>query len=74
MATHFTILAWEVPWTEGAWWATVHRGRKKSNVSEPILWRLVQSCIRKLRPPFFFSFNKLLKVLLYGFIMSHMTS
>ena len=25
-------------------------------------------------PPFFFSFNKLLKVLLYGFIMSHMTS
>ena len=24
MATHFSILAWEIPWTEeGAWWATV---------------------------------------------------
>ena len=23
-ATHFSILAWEIPWTEeGAWWATV---------------------------------------------------
>ena len=24
MATHASILAWEIPWTEGAWWATVH--------------------------------------------------
>ena len=24
MATHSSILAWEIPWTEGAWWATVH--------------------------------------------------
>ena len=23
MATHSSILAWEVPWT-GAWWTTVH--------------------------------------------------
>ena len=23
MATHSSILAWEIPWTE-AWWATVH--------------------------------------------------
>ena len=24
MATHSSILAWRTPWTEGAWWATVH--------------------------------------------------
>ena len=25
MATHSSILAWRIPWTEGAWRATVHR-------------------------------------------------
>ena len=24
MATHSSILDWENPWREGAWWATVH--------------------------------------------------
>ena len=24
MATHSSILAWRIPWTGGAWWATVH--------------------------------------------------
>jgi len=24
MAKHFSILAWEIPWTEGAWWAMVY--------------------------------------------------
>ena len=26
MATHSSILAWRIPWTEepGAWWATIH--------------------------------------------------
>ena len=24
MATHSSILAWEIPWGEGAWQATVH--------------------------------------------------
>ena len=24
MATHFSILAWKILWTEEAWWATVH--------------------------------------------------
>ena len=24
MATHSSVLAWKVPWTEGAWQATVH--------------------------------------------------
>ena len=24
MATHSCILAWRIPWTEGAWWVTVH--------------------------------------------------
>ena len=24
MATHSSILAWRISWTEGAWWATVH--------------------------------------------------
>ena len=25
MATQSSILAWEIPWTEESWWATVHR-------------------------------------------------
>ena len=24
MTTHSSILAWEIPWTRGAWWSTVH--------------------------------------------------
>ena len=24
-ATHSSVLAWRIPWTSGAWWATVHR-------------------------------------------------
>ena len=24
MPTHSSILAWRIPWTEGAWWTTVH--------------------------------------------------
>ena len=27
MATHFSILAWKMPWTSD-WWATVHRVAK----------------------------------------------
>jgi len=22
--THFSVLAWEIPWTEGAWRTTIH--------------------------------------------------
>ena len=29
MATHSSILAWKIPWTEKAWWATA-RGVAKS--------------------------------------------
>ena len=32
MATHSSILAWEIPQTRGAWWATVH-GVPKSQYS-----------------------------------------
>ena len=29
MATHSSILAWEIPWTSrGVWWTTVHGGHK----------------------------------------------
>ena len=28
MATHSSILAWRIPWTRGAWWATVHEVAK----------------------------------------------
>ena len=24
MATHSSLLAWRIPWIEGAWWAAVH--------------------------------------------------
>ena len=26
--THYSILAWEIPWTEVTWWAAVHRVAK----------------------------------------------
>ena len=25
MATHPSVLAWEIPMDSGAWWATIHR-------------------------------------------------
>ena len=28
MATHSSILAWKIAWTEGDWWATAHRVSK----------------------------------------------
>ena len=34
MAAHSSILAWEIPWTRGAWRAIVHGGRKMSNTIE----------------------------------------
>ena len=33
IATHSGILAWEIPWTEGAWPATVRRGHKESDMT-----------------------------------------
>ena len=34
MATHSSILAWRIPWTEEAWWATVHRVAKSQRTTE----------------------------------------
>ena len=31
MATHSNIPAWRIPWTRGAWWATVHGVAKESD-------------------------------------------
>ena len=33
MATDSSILAWEIPWIEGAWWATVHGVTKDSDMT-----------------------------------------
>ena len=33
MATHSSILAWEIPWYRGAWWATVHGVTKESDAT-----------------------------------------
>ena len=24
IATHSSVLAWEIPWTDEPWWATIH--------------------------------------------------
>ena len=41
IVTHSSILAWEIPWTEGAWRAIVHRV-VESIISDmqitPLLW------------------------------------
>ena len=42
MATHPSILAWEIPWTEKPGGATVHRVTKESDVTE----RLKQQYIK----------------------------
>ena len=34
MATNSSILAWEIPWTEGAWQGFSPLGRKESDVTE----------------------------------------
>ena len=34
MATHFSILVWEIPWTEGAWWTTVHGVAKEWDMTK----------------------------------------
>ena len=33
MATQSSILAWEILWTEGAWWATVHGVTERHNLA-----------------------------------------
>ena len=33
MATHPSILAWEISWTRGAWWATVHGVAKEPDTT-----------------------------------------
>ena len=30
MATHSSILAWKIPWTEGAWWVAISIALKES--------------------------------------------
>ena len=34
MATHSSILAWEIPMNRGAWQATVHGGHKESDMTK----------------------------------------
>ena len=34
MATHFSVLAQEIPWTEGAWHVTVHEVAKESEATK----------------------------------------
>ena len=36
MATHSSVLAWEITWTEGAWWTTVHGVSKESDMTVTI--------------------------------------
>ena len=50
MATHSSILAWRIPWTEedrGAWWATVHWGLKESDPTEAT--KHARICQKRLR-------------------------
>ena len=36
MATHSSILAWEIPLERGAWWATVHGITKESDTTQQL--------------------------------------
>ena len=34
MAIHSSTLAWEIPWTEGAWWPYSPQGHKELDMTE----------------------------------------
>ena len=36
MATHSSIVGWKIPWAGGAWWATVHRVAKESDMTKQL--------------------------------------
>ena len=36
MATQSSILSWRIPMDRGAWWATVHEGRKELDMTEQL--------------------------------------
>ena len=44
MGTHFSILAWRIPGTEGAWQATVHRVAKSQTRLKQLNIKSLQSC------------------------------
>ena len=51
IATDFSYLAWEIPWTRGAWWATVHGIAKELDTTEntcTLQSILFHSCQRNL--------------------------
>ena len=73
MMTHFKILAWEFPWTLGAWWATVHRATKSQtwlsnwktttdNISQMTVYLLPKGYLAISGGLFFFFFFSLSKV------------
>ena len=41
-AIHSTILAWRIPLTRGAWWATVHGVEEESDTTERLTCRHTQ--------------------------------
>ena len=52
MATHSSILAWRLPWIEGAWWATVHRvGKSQTRLKRPCYLTRQIYCFVQLRSP-----------------------
>ena len=42
MATRSSILVWENPWREGAWWATVHGVAKELDLSHDLVTKQKQ--------------------------------
>ena len=50
MATHSSILAWRIPWTEGPWWATVHGAQRvryylATKQQHPFYGQIIFSCV-----------------------------
>ena len=50
MATHSSILAWRIPTDGGAWWATVHRIVKRTQLSNlALMWDSDQEIMLRAR-------------------------
>ena len=45
VATHSSVLAWRILWTNRTWWATVHGVTKESDMTEQLNYSLMNSLV-----------------------------
>ena len=51
MATHSSIFAWKIPWTQEPCWLQVHGVAKESDTTEPLSMRALSQSWLRQGPP-----------------------